>query len=226
MSNTNEDYLDKDPELRDQKYVCLSILTNGSIKDNDGNPVKSDNTARGIKIRGIYSTIEQAQKRAEQIRAFDPHFNIFIGEVGTWLSWDDDIDKAEDAVYAEEKLNTLMKEYKNQQLKAKEYQETRKKTDLENSKKLAEEEKSKREKNEISITNREPSIAAAEEINSSDDNNVVDIKELEKDVIKDKEGLSDYKTEILDKSKKVTDYTVELEKAKKLFEELKKQERI
>ncbi len=66
------DYLDNDEPINGQKYVCLSILTNKSIKDlSSGEIVKSDNNARGIKIRGVYNTMEEAKKRCEQIRQFD-----------------------------------------------------------------------------------------------------------------------------------------------------------
>ena len=94
------DYLDNDEPINGQKYVCLSILTNKSIKDlSSGEIVKSDNNARGIKIRGVYNTMEEAKKRCEQIRQFDKVFNVFVGEVGAWLPWDDDPETAEEAVY-------------------------------------------------------------------------------------------------------------------------------
>ena len=120
-----EDYLYVDPTLENQKYVCLSILTINSIKNVEGEvvpvetkigvkpdtPVKY-NLSRGIKIRGVYKTIEEAEKRCEQIRKFDSNFNVYVGEVGKWLPWDDDPEKADDANYAEPKLNELMKNYK------------------------------------------------------------------------------------------------------------------
>ena len=96
------DYLDNDEPINGQKYACLSILTNRSIKDlSSGEVIKSDNNAKGIKIRGVYNTMEEAKKRCEQIRQFDKVFNVFVGEVGAWLPWDDDPESAEEAVYAE-----------------------------------------------------------------------------------------------------------------------------
>lgn len=133
------DHLTEDPVLVGQKYVCLSILTSSSIKDQSGNPIETGNHAKGIKIRGVYDTMEEAQKRCQQIRGFDPHFNVFVGEVGKWLPWDDDADKAEDAVYAESKLNDIMKGYKEQQKKAKEYNEYRKQLEIERAIKAAQE---------------------------------------------------------------------------------------
>ena len=144
------DHLTEDPVIQHQKYACISILTSNSIKDTSGNPIETGNHAKGFKIRGVYATMEEAQKRCEQIRSFDPYFNVFIGEVGKWLPWDDDIERAEDAVYAEKKLNEIMRGYKEQQRKAKEYNEFRKQQDIERAIKLAQEKKKDEEKTEDS----------------------------------------------------------------------------
>jgi hypothetical protein len=195
------DYLDNDEPINGQKYVCLSILTNKSIKDlSSGEVIKSDNNAKGIKIRGVYNTMEEAKKRCEQIRQFDKVFNVFVGEVGSWLPWDDDPESAEEAVYAEEKLNQLMKSFKEQQVKAKEYHELRKQQQVDQSIKSSQ-------------TNAdEKSSEEDKDINNITENNIED----------EKEGLNEYKNEINDKEKHIKSINTELEKAKKLFEELTK----
>jgi hypothetical protein len=195
------DYLDKDEPINGQKYVCLSILTNNSIKDvSTEEVIKTDNNAKGIKIRGVYNTMEEAKKRCEQIRQFDKVFNVFVGEVGAWLPWDDDPESAEEAVYAEEKLNQLMKSFKEQQIKAKEYHELRKQQLVEQSIKSS-------QKN-----TDEKSSDEEKDINNIIENNIED----------EKEGLNDYKNEINDKETHIKNINTELEKAKKLFEELTK----
>ena len=195
------DYLDNDEPINGQKYVCLSILTNKSIKDlSSGEIVKSDNNARGIKIRGVYNTMEEAKKRCEQIRQFDKVFNVFVGEVGSWLPWDDDPETAEEAVYAEEKLNQLMKSFKEQQIKAKEYHEIRKQQLVEQSIKSSQKD--------------------VEEKSPDDDKNINNI--IENNIEDEKEGLNEYKNEINDKEKHIKNINTELDKAKKLFEELTK----
>ncbi len=195
------DYLDNDEPINGQKYVCLSILTNKSIKDlSSGEIVKSDNNARGIKIRGVYNTMEEAKKRCEQIRQFDKVFNVFVGEVGAWLPWDDDPETAEEAVYAEEKLNQLMKSFKEQQIKAKEYHEIRKQQLVEQSIKSSQKD--------------------VEEKSPDDDKNINNI--IENNIEDEKEGLNEYKNEINDKEKHIKNINTELDKAKKLFEELTK----
>ena len=195
------DYLDNDEPINGQKYVCLSILTNRSIKDlSSGEVIKSDNNAKGIKIRGVYNTMEEAKKRCEQIRQFDKVFNVFVGEVGSWLPWDDDPESAEEAVYAEEKLNQLMKSFKEQQVKAKEYHELRKQQQVEQSIKSAQ--------------------SNADEKSSEEDKDINNI--IENNIEDEKEGLNEYKNEINDKEKHIKNINTELEKAKKLFEELTK----
>jgi hypothetical protein len=195
------DYLDKDEPINGQKYACLSILTNRSIKDvSSGEVLKSDNNAKGIKIRGVYNTMEEAKKRCEQIRQFDKVFNVFVGEVGAWLPWDDDPESAEEAVYAEEKLNQLMKSFKEQQIKAKEYHEVRKQQLVEQS---------------IKSSQKNPDEKSSDE--EKDINNII-----ENNIEDEKEGLNEYKNEINDKEKHIKNINTELEKAKKLFEELTK----
>jgi hypothetical protein len=195
------DYLDNDEPINGQKYVCLSILTNTSIKDvSSGEVVKSDNNAKGIKIRGVYNTMEEAKKRCEQIRQFDKVFNVFVGEVGSWLPWDDDPESAEEAVYAEEKLNQLMKSFKEQQVKAKEYNELRKQQQIEQSIKSSQ-------------TN-------VDEKSSSDDTDLNNI--IEDNIEDEKEGLKEYKNEINDKENYIKNISTELEKARKILEEITK----
>jgi|APGre2960657373_1045057.scaffolds.fasta_scaffold56878_2 hypothetical protein len=189
------DYLTEDPVLATQKYVCLSILTAKSIKDNSGNSIESENHAKGIKVRGVYDSMEEAQKRCQQIRSFDPHFNVFVGEVGKWLPWDDDADKAEDAVYAEKKLNDIMRGYKEQQNKAKEYSEQRKQIEVERAIKIAQSNTS-----------------------SSVDSNIVVTDAPNVPVKVDKVLTPE---EIAQKEQRVAQISKELEEAKRLFDELK-----
>jgi hypothetical protein len=185
------DYLTEDPVLSGQKFVCLSILTSSSIKDASGNPIEKPNHAKGIKIRGVYDTMEEAQKRCQQIRGFDPHFNVFVGEVGKWLPWDDDADKAEDAVYAETKLNAIMKGYKEQQIKAKEYNEFRKQAEIEKAIKLAQEKTPEETENIVETTSTPMDVPSVSE------------------------------EDIQQKQERVAQISKELEEARRLFDQLK-----
>jgi hypothetical protein len=69
-------------------------------------------TVRGLKIRGSYSTQEEASARAKKLQRNDPIHNIFVAEVGKWLSWDPSPSNVAEQEYQEEQLNQLMKSYK------------------------------------------------------------------------------------------------------------------
>jgi hypothetical protein len=69
-------------------------------------------TVRGLKIRGAYSTREEAESRAKKLQKMDADHNIFVGQIGKWLPWDPAPSAIADHEYAEDQLNTLMKKYK------------------------------------------------------------------------------------------------------------------
>jgi hypothetical protein len=69
-------------------------------------------SVRGVKIRGVYDSYQDAERRAKDLQRRDRSFHVFVGQVGYWLPWDPDADKIEDEEYLEDGLNTLMKEYR------------------------------------------------------------------------------------------------------------------
>lgn len=76
-------------------------------------------TVRGVKIRGTYSSLREAQVRAKRLQKLDPNFNVYVGQVGYWLPWDPTPDNIEGQEYANSELNELVKKY-NENQKAKE----------------------------------------------------------------------------------------------------------
>ena len=120
------DYLTEDKPIVNQKFVCLSFLSPEGI---------SNCKIRGLKVRGVYDTYEDATERAKELRDMDKHFHVFVGEVGKWLPWDPEPDSknVKDAEYAETELNNLMKSYMKNQKAAKKFEEERKSQLLEKS---------------------------------------------------------------------------------------------
>ena len=85
-------------------------------------------TVRGLKVRGTYSSQQEAVARSKKLQRNDPIHNIFVGEVGKWLPWDPDPNSVNEQEYAEDQLNTLMKKYKeNEEARQEFYNEQRKK---------------------------------------------------------------------------------------------------
>ena len=65
---------------------------------------------RGLKIRGSYPTVEEAELRCKMLRELDPNHDVFVGPVGMWMPWDPEAYKTGRVEYMEEELNQLMAE--------------------------------------------------------------------------------------------------------------------
>lgn len=73
---------------------------------------------RGIKVRGTFETLREAQVRAEVLKRMGDKFDIFIGQVGCWCPWSPNPEDLAEQEFSETQLNTMMKKYKeNAQLK-------------------------------------------------------------------------------------------------------------
>ena len=74
---------------------------------------------RGIKIRGSYPSVEEAEIRCKMLRELDPNHDVFVGPVGLWMPWEPEAYKTGRVEYMEEELNQLMHEKKKNETNAK-----------------------------------------------------------------------------------------------------------
>lgn len=74
---------------------------------------------RGVKVRGVYPTLEEAELRCTMLREIDPAHDILVGEIGTWMLWDPEAYKTGRVEYMEDELNQLMHEKKKNEANAK-----------------------------------------------------------------------------------------------------------
>jgi membrane-associated HD superfamily phosphohydrolase len=74
---------------------------------------------RGVKIRGSYPSVEEAEMRAKLLREMDPSHDVFVGPVGMWMPWDPEAYKTGRVEYLEDELNQLMQEKKKNETNAK-----------------------------------------------------------------------------------------------------------
>jgi hypothetical protein len=190
-----EDFLDQDPPLRGQNFVCLSFLSPEEIlKQKDvyffeqfltefskdmieffdklGEKYKEDidvlkmikdrysyifeskslqeeyqyftnsrsaelealfheknnfqTSIRGLKVRGVFDSMKEAEVRSQVLKRMDNKFNVYVAQVGCWCPWSPNPDDITDQEYAETNLNTLMKNYKENQDKKDMFFEERK----------------------------------------------------------------------------------------------------
>tara|TARA_Y100000389_G_C17438276_1_gene506915 strand:+ start:846 stop:1667 length:822 start_codon:yes stop_codon:yes gene_type:complete len=75
---------------------------------------------RGLKIRGVFETQEQAESRCKLLRDIDSHHDVYVGPVGTWIPWHPESYKTNRVEYMESELNGLMHEKLKNEKKAKE----------------------------------------------------------------------------------------------------------
>jgi len=99
-------------------------------------------SVRGLKVRGVFSTQEEAEIQCKKLREYDPNHDIFVGPVGMWIPWDPDAYKTGRVEFMEEELNKLHQEKLKNETKAKQEFEQRikdtKKKAIEENIKLAE----------------------------------------------------------------------------------------
>lgn len=118
---------------------------------------------RGIKVRGVFDTLKEAQTRAEVLKRMGDKFDIYVGTVGCWCPWSPNPEDLQDQEYSESTLNTLMKKYKENQQSRDELYEKRKQEKLESAtKELAKKKKELEDsKNETEAEATQQSISDA-----------------------------------------------------------------
>lgn len=92
-----------------QLFACLSVV---------GPECPQKNDQFGIKIRGTFSTRDEAANHAKRLQKEDATFDIYVVDMYKWLLIPPDPAKIEDAHYTNEKLEELMSGYKENQAQA------------------------------------------------------------------------------------------------------------
>jgi len=82
-------------------------------------------SVRGLKIRGVFPSQEEAEMKCKKIRDLDPNHDILVGPIGMWLPWDPDAYKTGRIEFMEEELNQLHNEKVKNEARAKEEFERR-----------------------------------------------------------------------------------------------------
>ena len=118
-----DENVDKDVEqLSGQKYALISIVSPSSGQ-------KCDNIC--LKIKGVFGNLEDANKHAEMLQKIDSTFDIYVVEMYSWLLVPPDPNLIEQK-HVDSKLNEIISGHRENQLKAKEYFNERKRELMEN----------------------------------------------------------------------------------------------
>lgn len=104
------------PEAMDAEYRMFKDTHNDRLESAFYEQNEFRTSIRGLKIRGVYESLKEAQKRAEAIKVFDKNFDVWIAEVGCWCPWNPNPHAREvEQQFPEAELNTLMSKYKENQ---------------------------------------------------------------------------------------------------------------
>jgi hypothetical protein len=92
-----------------QLFACLSVV---------GPEAPQKNDQFGIKIRGAFSTRDEAASHAKRLQTEDSTFDIYVVDMYKWLLIPPDPSKIEDSHYTNDKLEELMTGYRDNQAQA------------------------------------------------------------------------------------------------------------
>ncbi len=67
-------------------------------------------SVRGLKVRGVFPTQEEAEMRCKMLRQVDPNHDVYVGPVGIWVPFHPEAYKTGRVEYLEKELNQLMHE--------------------------------------------------------------------------------------------------------------------
>jgi hypothetical protein len=106
----------RDKEIREtdvsEQWQVFLLKHEKELQERFDNSVEFKTNVRGVKLRRVFSTVEEAQVMAKVFQRKYPKDNLFIGKVGAWLPWDPSEHLMPEVEYAEKELNELMRRYK------------------------------------------------------------------------------------------------------------------
>jgi hypothetical protein len=110
--------LETDPiKVPGQNWACVSFVSPSS---------NQKCTSIGMKIRGCFDHREDAVEHVKRLIRLDPTFDIFICDMYNWCLVPPDPETISDQTYQDQTLNTIISEYRKNQIYAKEHFEERK----------------------------------------------------------------------------------------------------
>lgn len=112
------DYLEPDSfTIPGQKYALINVVSPSSSQKHD---------TCAVKIKGVFDNIDDAKNHAKKLQKLDPTFDVFLVEMYKWLPIPPTMKDIQDQVFQDEKLNEIITEHANEQIRTKEFFEERK----------------------------------------------------------------------------------------------------
>ena len=108
-------------KMIDNEYDDFIALNDEKLEKEFHESVNFMTSVRGVKVRGVFDTLQEAEERSKLLQRIDRSHNIYLGQVGYWLPIDADPNRVAKAEYLEKELNELMKSYKDNEVKRDEF---------------------------------------------------------------------------------------------------------
>jgi hypothetical protein len=106
----------RDKEIREtdleEQYQVFLLKHEKETQEKYDQAVDFKTNVRGVKVRRVFGSVEEAQVMAKVFQRKYPKDNIYIGKVGCWLPWDPSEHLMPEVEYAEKELNEMMRRYK------------------------------------------------------------------------------------------------------------------
>ena len=96
-------------DMQDE-YKTFVVNTEDELEKTFNTQNNFQTSIRGLKVRGVFPTLEEAELRCKMLRELDPNHDVYVGPVGLWMPWDPEAYKTGRVEYIEEELNKLMHE--------------------------------------------------------------------------------------------------------------------
>jgi len=196
------DYLDEDEVLSSQAYFLFSYFTTGDPEM----PVV-------MKVRGFRKSIMEAEKFAKKLTEKDPYHNVYVCDTGKWgglftKAKFEELQKENpdiQEIYTDEKLQNIMKTFKENSDEAREQAEKRKKLMSQTS------DGRKTEINELKRVNKDleqNNISLKKKLAKLEDEQDVDLKKVVK--AKLEEEMSNNRFHIQNNNTKIEEFQKQL----------------
>lgn len=112
------DHLEADTiTIPGQNYALINVVSPKSNQKNED---------CGVKIKGVFATLDEAKQYSQKINKIDPTFDLFVVELYKWFPVPPSIEDIQDQKFQDDKLNDIIESHKQEQMKAKEFFEARK----------------------------------------------------------------------------------------------------
>jgi len=95
-----------------EKYEVFLLKNEKDLDATFTEKVEFQTNVRGVKVRRVFASVEEAQNYAKIMQRRYPRDNLYVGKVGCWLPWDPSEHVMPEVEYAEQELNELMRKYK------------------------------------------------------------------------------------------------------------------